>query len=243
MRIIVNGAAGFMGREVIAAVERGFRGAEIAARVDAAGGEGIARSFAEVTAEADVIIDFSHHSVVPQLSEYAVSRNIPVVVATTGHTDEELEIIRKTGEKVPVFFSANMSVGVALLVDMARQTAKAFPEADIEIVETHHNRKLDAPSGTALMIADGIKEVRAEAEYKLGRAGNAKREENEIGIHAVRLANVVGKHEVIVATASQTITLKHEAHSRSLFADGALVAADFIKDKAAGLYSMSDLIG
>ena len=133
-------------------------------------------------------------------------------------------------------------MGVALLLELAKQTAKAFPEADIEIVEMHHNRKVDAPSGTALTIFDALKSVRKNAVKNLGRSGVQKRAPDEIGIHAIRMGNVVGVHEVIVGTQNQTITLRHEAHSRALFAEGALAAADFIMGKPAGLYNMNDLI-
>ena len=118
-----------------------------------------------------------------------------------------------------------------------------FPEADIEIVEAHHNRKADAPSGTALMLAGAIKEVRPEAELNLGRSGLGKREKNEIGVHAVRMGNLPGTHAVLVSTDSQTITLKHEAHDRSLFADGAVSAARFLVGRGAGLYDMKALVG
>ena len=135
-----------------------------------------------------------------------------------------------------------MSFGVALLVELAKKTAEAMPDAEIEIIEKHHDRKLDAPSGTAKMLADAIKEVRPDSYTVNGRSGHAKREQNEIGIHSLRMGNVVGEHEVIVATQTQTISLKHEAHSRAIFAEGALVAAEFLYKKPAGLYNMNDLL-
>ena len=135
-----------------------------------------------------------------------------------------------------------MSLGIALLVELAKTAARSFPDADIEIVEKHHNRKLDAPSGTALLLANAVKEVREDARFVCGRAGQAKRTPEEIGIHAIRMGNIIGEHEVIVGTDTQTITLKHEAHSRSLFAEGALAAADFLIGKGAGLYDMKSMI-
>ena len=144
--------------------------------------------------------------------------------------------------EIPVFHSANMSLGIALLVELAKTTAKAFPDADIEIIEKHHNRKLDAPSGTALLLANAIKEIRKNAKFIFGRGGQAKREVEEIGIHAVRMGNIIGEHEVIIGTDTQTITLKHEAHSRALFAEGALAAADYLCGKSAGLYDMERMI-
>ena len=143
---------------------------------------------------------------------------------------------------IPVFHSANMSLGIALLVELAKMTAKTFPDADIEIIEKHHNRKLDAPSGTALLLANAIKEIRTKAKLVFGRQGQAKREADEIGIHAIRMGNIVGEHEVIVGTDTQTVTLKHEAHSRALFAEGAMAAAAFLIGKPAGLYDMKRMI-
>ena len=134
-------------------------------------------------------------------------------------------------------------MGVALLVRLAKLTAQTFPNAEIEIIETHHDQKLDAPSGTALMIADGIKSVKPEATYNLGRSGQAKRTKEEIGIHAIRIGYVVGVHEVIVSTGTQTITLKHEAHDRMLFAEGAVAAGEYLVGQNAGLYNMETMLG
>ena len=150
--------------------------------------------------------------------------------------------IAAAAEKIPLFFSANMSLGVALLVELAKQAAAAFPEAEIEIIEKHHDRKVDAPSGTALMLADALCEVRPEATVNCGRSGQGKRTQGEIGIHAVRMGNIVGEHEVMIGTPNQTITLKHEAHSRALFAEGALAAAAFLIGKEVGIYDMKSLV-
>lgn len=242
MKILLNGACGRMGREIEKLVSAS-KAHEIAAGVDKmANVGGCYTDINDFNGEADVIIDFSNHLGTAELLDYAVKRNIPAVIATTGHTDDEVKIIEKAAEKIAVFHSANMSLGVALLVELAVKTAAVMPDADIEIVETHHNRKLDAPSGTALMIANAIKKVREKAEFKLGRAGSAKREKNEIGIHAVRRGNIAGIHEVLVSTDTQTITLKHEAHSRALFAEGAISAAEFLAGKPAGLYDMNSII-
>lgn len=247
MNILVNGIFGHMGREVARLCEQGCRGARLAGGVDPHA-EGdlfpVWQSLAElpVGLEVSCIVDFSHHSCVGDLLDYAKENNLPVVVATTGHTEEELAAIRTAACHIPVFFSANMSYGVALLVELATQAARAMPEADIEIIEKHHNRKLDAPSGTALMLADEICKVRPGAYQKPGRNGKAKREAGEIGIHAIRMGNIVGEHEVIIGTASQTITLKHEAHSRALFAEGALAAAAFLVTCPPGLYDMKSLV-
>jgi 4-hydroxy-tetrahydrodipicolinate reductase len=151
-------------------------------------------------------------------------------------------MIAAAAEEIPVFFSGNMSLGIAVLCRLAKQAAAAFPDADIEIVEAHHIRKVDAPSGTALMLFNAIKEVRPEAVANCGRSGEGKRTRDEIGIHALRLGNVVGIHEVHIHTGSQSLTLKHEAHTRAMLADGAVVAARFMEGKAPGLYTMTDLL-
>ena len=243
MKVIVHGAAGRMGTEVIRLLSAENSGLEAVAAVDAFGGENMLNSLTDFSGEADCIIDFSNHAATACLVDYAVANSLPLVVATTGQTPEEVELIRAAAEKIPVFFSANMSLGVALLCNLAKAAAAAFPNADIEIVEKHHNRKLDVPSGTALMLADSIKEARPEAEYVIGRHEYGKRRPEEIGIHSLRLGNVVGEHEVIISTDTQIITLKHEAQSRNLFAEGAVEAAKFLVGKPAGLYRMSDLIG
>lgn len=242
IKVLINGACGRMGKEVEKIVEAS-EVMTVAAKVDKMAAEsGCYTDINDFSGKADVIIDFSNHLGTKELLDYAVKNNIPTVVATTGHTPDELAYIEETGKKIAVFHSANMSLGVALLCELAVKAAATIPDADIEIVETHHNRKLDAPSGTALMIAKAIKAVREKAEFVFGREGSAKREKNEIGVHAVRRGNIVGIHEVLVSTDSQTITLKHEAHSRALFAEGAVSAAEFLLGKSAGLYNMNSIV-
>lgn len=250
MNILVNGICGHMGAEVARLCDAGYRSATLVGGVDPRGAEGVMgapvyQNYDEIPLSEgiDCIVDFSHHSCVGAMLDFACERGIPTVVATTGHTDEELAAIYAAARKIPVFFSANMSLGVALLVELAKAAASAMPDAEIEIIEKHHDRKLDAPSGTALMIANAICEVRPSAYTNLGRAGQGKRTQDEIGIHAIRMGNIVGEHEVIVGTQSQTITLKHEAHSRALFAEGALAAAAFLVGRGAGLYDMKSLVG
>lgn len=240
MNIIIHGSTGRMGQNLLNVIGRS-EVHTLAAAVDIHGDQ--YRSLTEYEGPADMIIDFSHHTAVNTLLDYAEARRLPVVIGTTGHTAEEKSRIAQAAQTIPVFQSGNMSVGVALLVQLAKQTAKAFPDAEIEIIETHHDQKLDAPSGTALMIADGIKSVRPEATYNLGRSGQAKRTKEEIGIHAIRLGNVVGVHEVLVSTGTQTITLKHEAHDRLLFAEGAVAAAEYLLGQPAGLYNMETMLG
>lgn len=242
IKVIMNGAMGRMGKEIVKSIEESDD-VEIAALIDINGdGKDVLRAIDDFTGDADVIIDFSHHTAVHSVLDYAKKRNIPAVVATTGMTEEELKYIDECAEIIPVFRSANMSIGVAVLAAFAAEAARVIPDADIEIVETHHRNKLDAPSGTALLIANEIKTSRPEAEFVCGRSGMKKREDNEIGINSVRCGNVVGIHEVIISTPAETITLKHEAHDRSLFAKGAVSAAKFLIGKRAGLYNIKDMV-
>ena len=236
-----------MGREVLTAAQTQYDDVEIIAGVDAFNGDGMpfpcAASFDDACTDADVIIDFSHHSCTNDLLSFAVANRIPLVLATTGQTDEERKAIIDASGKIPLFFAANYSIGIALLIELAKKTAAAMPNAEIEIIEKHHDRKVDAPSGTALAIAEAISSVRPDSFVVSGRSGNScKRKPNEIGISAIRMGNIVGEHEVLIGTPNQTISLKHEAHSRALFAEGAISAALFLKDKEPGQYTMDDLI-
>lgn len=246
MKVIINGSNGRVGQEINQLLLEGYRNCQLAAAVDRNNTTPpkslLFKRLDDFEGEADCIIDFSNHLATKNLSEYALRRKIPLVIATTGQTDEELDLIKKASKDIPIFLSANMSLGIALLLELAKMTVKMMPDADIEIIEKHHNRKLDSPSGTALLIGDEIKKVRKEAKYIFGRSGKKKREKDEIGIHAIRMGDIVGEHQVIVATDTQTITLKHEAHSKALFAEGAIVAAEFLIDQEAGLYGMKDLI-
>ncbi len=246
MRVIVHGVTGKMGQIIRSLAEQGYAAAEFVSGVspDVVVEEGnMHKSFDTCTEEADVVVDFSFHAGVKTLLDFCVSRKLPVVVATTGHTDEEKAIIAQASKTIPVFYSANMSMGVAVLADLARRAASAFPDADIEIVETHHNRKLDVPSGTALLLADSIKEVRPQSTYNIGRPENGKRTREEIGIHSLRMGNICGIHEIHINTSSEELTLRHEAFSREVFGEGALKAAAFIADKGPGLYNMNSMIG
>ena len=239
MRAVVCGANGAMGQLICAAL-----GNEVAGKVSIDGENGVCRTFGELgDVNADVIIDFSHHSAVSEVLDYAESRGCAVVIGTTGHTEAEKQRIYAAGEKIPVFYSGNMSLGIAVLCRLARQAAAAFPEADIEIVEIHHNRKVDAPSGTAHMLFQAIREVRPQATEHCGRAGEGKRTQDEIGVSSLRMGGVVGIHEVHICTGNQKLTLRHEAMSREMLAEGAVDAARFIVGKAAGLYGMEDLLG
>ena len=243
MNIIVNGAGGRMGGVLCNLIKQ--TGHTLAARVsvefttDAAAG--VYQTLGEFTGDADCVIDFSNHTAIPALCDYCVSRDLPVVIATTGLSEEELACVQTAANDIPVFRSANMSLGVALLSCLTKIAAKALPDADIEIVEAHHNQKLDVPSGTALLLADAVKDVRPDAVFVVGRHENGKRQKNEIGIHSLRMGSEVGTHEVIFALGSQVITLKHEAENRALFAEGALAAAAFLLGKAPAIYTMDDI--
>lgn len=238
MRAILCGANGAMGKLI-----DGMLGPEVAGRVSVDGENGVPRTFAELgEVPADVVIDFSHHSAVSDVLAYAHKIHAAAVIGTTGHTPQEQALIREAAETIPVFYSGNLSLGIAVLCRLAKQAAACFPEADIEIVEIHHNRKVDAPSGTAHMLFQAIQSVRPEACEHCGRAGEGKREKNEIGISSLRMGNVVGIHEVHICTPSQTLTLRHEAGNRAMFASGAVEAARFVAGKAPGLYNMDNLL-
>lgn len=239
MRAVLCGANGAMGKLI-----SGLLGAEIVGRVSLDGENGAAKTFAELgEREADVVIDFSHHTAACDVAAYAVKIGAAAVIGTTGHTAEEKAAIRKAAETVPVFYSGNMSLGIAVLCRLAKQAAACFPDADIEIVETHHNRKADAPSGTAHMLFEAVHSVRPNAVEHCGRAGEGKRTREEIGISSLRMGGIVGIHEVHICTGNQVLTLRHEALSREMLAEGAVDAARFILGKQPGLYGMEDLLG
>ena len=238
MKIVICGANGAMGK----LLQEKF-GKAVVGLVSADGLGGVPRNFEELgTVGADVVVDFSHHSAAPNVAKYALRHNCAIVVGTTGHTEEEKASIYAAAKAVPVFYAGNMSLGIAVLCNLAKQTAQNFPDADIEIVEIHHNRKVDAPSGTAKMLFEAIKEVRPKATANCGRSGEGKREKDEIGIQALRMGNIIGVHEVHITTATQQITLRHEAFERGMFADGAVEAAKFLEGKPAGLYKMQNLL-
>lgn len=203
-------------------------------------------SVSELPEKPDVIIDYSHPSCLSSLLEYCKTNGTPVVLATTGYSDEQISEIKKAASQIPVFFSWNMSLGINLLVELAKKaTAILGDKFDIEIVEKHHNQKIDAPSGTALMIANAINETRNnEMNYVYDRhSQRKKREDNEIGIHSVRGGTIVGVHEVLFAGNDETVTISHSAASKTVFAEGSVNAAIFIKNKEAGLYDMNSIIG
>ena len=239
MRAVVCGANGAMGKLICEIL-----GDEVVGKVSIDGENNVPKTFADLgKVEADVVIDFSHHTAVAEVLKYTKEIGAAAVIGTTGHTSEEKAMIFAVAEEIPVFYAGNVSLGIAVLCRLAKEAAKSFPDADIEIVEIHHIRKVDAPSGTAKMLFEAVKEVRPDAVAHCGRAGEGKREKNEIGISALRMGNVVGIHEVHICTPSQTLTLRHEAANRAMFADGAVDAARFMVGKGAGLYNMEDFLG
>lgn len=248
MDILLCGAGGRMGAAVAAAAREA--GHLIVAGIDpnpaATSPFPIFAAPEEATVRADVIVDFSHHSALPGLLEYAEAHGVPAVICTTGHTAGETERLHRAAERIPLFYSRNMSLGINLLMALCRRAAAALgTDFDVEIVEKHHRNKLDAPSGTALMLAGAITEADSEPHpLVFDRTGRRTvRPRGEIGISSVRGGSIVGEHEVIFAGKDEVITLSHSAASREVFATGALRAAEFLIGKPAGLYSMDDLLG
>ena len=246
LNIMLCGCGGRMGAAVIAAAKEA--GDRIVAGVDVNPATDspfpVFTTPDEFGGKADVIVDFSHHSALTGLLEYATRTGTPLVVCTTGHTDEETAAMRAASERVAVFFSRNMSLGINLLIALCRRAAATLgTDFDVEIIEKHHNKKLDAPSGTALMIADAISEGEEHPYVYDRHAERRQRAKGEIGLHAVRGGTIVGEHEVLFCGKDEVITLSHSAASREVFATGALRAARFMVGKASGFYSMDDVVG
>ena len=238
MRAVLCGANGAMGKLI-----DGILGNDVVGRVSIDGENGVPTTFYELgRIDADTVIDFSHHTAVADVLDYAKSIGAAAVIGTTGHTEAEKTLIFDAAKEIPVFYSGNMSLGIAVLCRLAAQAAAFFPDSDIEIVEVHHNRKVDAPSGTAHMLFRAIQAVRPGASEHCGRAGEGRREKQEIGISSLRMGGIVGIHEVHICTPSQALTLRHEAYSRSMLADGAVEAARFMQGKMPGLYDMNHLL-
>lgn len=245
MKLILNGCLGRMGRAVAELALA--REAEIVAGVDITTGAAafpVVTRWADLPA-ADAVIDFSNPSALEAELAYVTAHNLPLVLCTTGLSEQQLAAVHKAAETVPVFFSSNMSLGVAVLSALTKKAAAVLGDAyDIEIVEMHHNQKLDAPSGTALMLADAAKAgLSFEPEYTYDRhTRRQKRDKKEIGIASLRGGTVVGEHSVYFAGEQEVVTLSHSAGSRSVFASGALTAAAFLQGKPAGMYSMEDIL-
>ncbi len=249
-KIIMCGCNGKMG-QVISSLVEDDADAEIVAGIDISGEQKNAypvfKNFAECTAEADAVIDFSSPRVLKELLAYCVEKQIPAVLCSTGYSEEQIGEIDQASKKVAVLRSANMSLGVNTLLKLVQTAAQVLAAADfdIEIVEKHHNQKVDAPSGTALALADAVNEaLNNEYHYKYDRSQErVKRDKKEIGISAVRGGNIVGEHEVIFAGTDEVIEFRHTAYSKAIFGKGAVSAAKFLKGKPAGMYHMSHVIG
>lgn len=248
-KIIMCGCNGKMGR-VISQLVKEDAGAEIVAGVDISGEQldsyPVFKTITECNVKADVVIDFSAPAALSDILSVGIAKQLPLVLCTTGYTEEQVAKIKEASEKVAVLRSANMSLGVNLLLNLVQAAAKVLAAADfdIELVEKHHNQKVDAPSGTALALADAINEaLNNEYTYKYDRSTErAKRDKKEIGISAVRGGSIVGEHEVIFAGTDEVIEFKHTAYSKAIFGKGAVSAAKFLAGKSAGLYSMQDVI-
>ena len=247
IKILLVGANGKMGR-VIDECVKNREGCEIACGVDKADVSAqfpVYTDIADVKETVDVIIDFSHPSALDDILNFASAKNIPTVLATTGYNDSEIEKINSASKRIPIFFTYNMSIGVNLIADLAKRAAAILADDfDIEIVEAHHNQKIDAPSGTAMMLYDAVTSPRDDGYYpEYDRHSHRnKREKKEVGMHAIRGGTIVGEHEVIFAGRDEIIKLSHSARSKEIFATGAVNAAMFMCGKDAGLYNMSDLV-
>lgn len=248
VKIAITGANGKMGKVISRLIEerddcRVVAGIDI--NTDKNGDFPVYKSPFELPQKPDVIIDFSHPSALDDLLSYCTMNGVPVVVATTGYTDEQVERIKKTGEQIPVFFTFNMSLGINLLVELGKRAVNVLGgQFDIEIVEKHHNLKKDAPSGTAIMIAEALNnELGNKMHYVYDRHSVRKpREADEIGLHSIRGGTIVGEHDIIFAGHDEVITLSHSAASKEVFANGSINAAVFLSRKEKGLYDMSDLL-
>lgn len=249
VKVLMHGCNGAMG-QVITQIAREDENAEVVAGVDILNnrdnGYPVFKTLDSCDVDVDVIIDFSTAAAVDTVVAYAVEKKIPLVLCTTGLSEAQIQMVKEASEKVAILRSANMSLGVNTIFKLAAAAAQILAEAgyDIEIVEKHHNKKLDAPSGTALAIADAINEAMNNAyEYKLDRSREkARRKASEIGIQAVRGGTIVGEHEVFFCGQDEVIEIKHTAYSKAIFAKGAVAAAIYLAGKPAGLYTMSDVI-
>ncbi|MFU0833329.1 MAG: 4-hydroxy-tetrahydrodipicolinate reductase [Oscillospiraceae bacterium] len=247
-KIILSGCNGTMGKVVsCCAAER--NDVEIIAGIDLKTDSGydypVYSSPDQIHLEADVLIDFSNPALLYPLLEYGKMTKTPLVLCTTGYNSEQVETIRSASQEIAIFYSGNMSMGINLLIELAKKAEHVLGSSfDVEIVEAHHNQKIDAPSGTALMIADAISEASdVPMNYMYDRhSRRKKRPGNEIGIHSIRGGTIVGEHQVIFSGPHEVLTISHSAQSKEIFARGALNAAVFLASKAKGLYTMSDLI-
>lgn len=247
VKIILSGCCGKMGKVISESVSK-FPSLSIVAGIDkkenTSLGYPVYNNITNCSIEADVLLDFSRPETLSSLLQYCNEKNLPLILCTTGYSEEQLSNIENASKKIPVFRSANMSIGINVINNVLKQiSAMLYENYDIELIEKHHNQKVDAPSGTALLLADTIKDsIKEETKYTYGREGSCKREHKEIGIHAIRGGSIVGEHEVIFAGQGEIIEFKHTALSREVFAIGALKACEFMYKKEKGMYSMDNVI-
>ena len=247
MNILLNGAMGRMGKEIIKAVEK-QEDLKIVCGVDIKQNNEndfpIYNNIEEITQNVDVIIDFSIPQATFGILKYAKENKVPVVIATTGFSKEELVKLEELSKEIPIFRSSNMSLDINLMANIVQKIAEVLKQSDIEIIETHHNRKIDSPSGTAILLADAINEVfEGEKKYNFERMQKReKRNKNEIGFSSIRGGNIVGEHSVQFFGENETLEITHKAYSRQVFAEGAIKVAEFIVKQPAGLYNMKDLV-
>ncbi|MDO5696163.1 MAG: 4-hydroxy-tetrahydrodipicolinate reductase [Eubacteriales bacterium] len=245
MKILLCGCTGAMGRAVTELCHKTGDVricAGLAERPSSAGGYPVYNDLHMVEETPDLILDFSAHTVIGDVLAFALARGIPVVIATTGHTPDEEAMIAEAAEKIPVLKSGNTSLGVHAILQATKVLTKILGEFDVEIIEKHHHFKKDAPSGTAKMLAEAVKEKRTELNEIYGRQGQVgQRRNNEIGIHAVRGGTIVGEHTVLFAGYDEVVEIKHTALSKGIFAKGALAACRFLRDCEPGLYGMDDV--
>ena len=247
VNVLIHGANGRMGKKVFEACQNddnvmakcGIDLVENLSNPDFP----IYSSFSCVKEKVDVVIDFSSPACLDTVLEYVTSNSCSAVLCTTGYTAEQVDKIKEASKKVAILRSGNMSLGVNLLIDLVKKASQVLENFDVEIIEKHHNQKVDAPSGTALMLAEAVKEIQQHKFFTYGREGLVgKRDKNEIGVHAIRGGNIVGEHDVIFAGNFETITLSHQATDRGVFAQGAVSAAKFLVNKKVGLFNMNDVI-
>ena len=245
LRVIINGYSGSMGKVLTKCVNEDSE-LQLVCGVSRDELEVPFKTYfkmSDVSETADVIIDFSHHSTINDTLSYATKTKTPLVIATTGFNEDELGRIKEASTIAPIFHSSNMSLGVNVLVKLVKEAAKALNEFDIEIIEKHHNKKLDSPSGTAIMIANGIKDDLPGSECIYGRYGRSeKRKPTEVGIHAIRGGTIVGEHTTIFAGHDEVVEIKHTAQSKDIFAKGAIAAAKFLVNQEAGYYNMNNML-
>lgn len=246
MKILLSGASGKMGGEIIKAIESN-KEFEIVCGFDAVEGDRgfpIYNDINKINEKVDVIIDFSVPIATFKILEYARKTKTPIVIATTGFIQEQLDMIKEYSKEIPIFRSANMSLDINLMADIVKKVAEVLTNTDIEIIETHHNRKVDSPSGTAVLLADSINEVfENKKTYNFERMQKReKRDKNEIGFSSIRGGNIVGEHTVAFFGESETLEITHKAYSRQVFAEGALKAAEYIVKQQPGLYNMKNIV-